>query len=778
MAGAVKYPASLVFGLDIGTRSIVGTVGYKDGDCFYVVAQAAKEHETRAMIDGQIHDIAKVANTIKEVKTILEQKTKRKLKEVCIAAAGRVLRTEYAYVEKDFEVETVITDEHIYDLDGAGVEKAYAAFNKNLGPDEKFYCVGHSVIRYYMNGNVMTNLENHKAKQIAMDLIATFLPSDVVDGLYTAVEMADLVVANLTLEPIAAMEVAIPEKFRMLNIALVDVGAGTSDICITKDGSIAAYGMIPTAGDCLTEIIAQHCLVDFNVAEEIKRAISENDVAEFEDIIGLPQTITKEEVLKLLEPELDKMTSQVAECIMKLNGDKPVSAVFVVGGGGKIEGYTNYLADKIGIQVQRVALRGEEVMQKFIFQDDTLKKDSLLVTPLGICLNFYEQNNNFIFVSFNDERMKLYDNGKLTIVDVVMQAGVSNEALFPRRGAGVTFTLNGKPKTIRGNQGEAAEFYLNGEPADLHSYIHANDIVRLLESTAGEDAVVELGSLAEMKESITVIVDKTPVQFPKFASVNGELRSPAYVVQEGDEIEMLNYYTVPQILEFMDIILDKSKCVNVNNKKADKRTKVYDNFTFDIVKAAPPKKKKTAAKSKTAGAKTGVEGKNTKAGSASDGANKAESANGSKNDTQKVDAKASNVKANAMKEADNTADVLKDDMSEYLADVEESMVDEEESAGVETGSSSVSSGSVNASTETEAPSPKPAAVEMMVMVNGAPITLKGKSSYVFVEVFDYINFDLSHANGRSIVTQLNGRQAQYMEPLTPGDVIEIYWKER
>ena len=34
-----KYPGKLVFGLDIGTRSIVGTVGYKTGDQFYVVAQ-------------------------------------------------------------------------------------------------------------------------------------------------------------------------------------------------------------------------------------------------------------------------------------------------------------------------------------------------------------------------------------------------------------------------------------------------------------------------------------------------------------------------------------------------------------------------------------------------------------------------------------------------------------------------------------------------------------------------------------------------------------------
>lgn len=53
---------------------------------------------------------------------------------------------------------------------------------------------------------------------------------------------------NLTLEPIAAIQVAIPEMYRMLNIALVDVGAGTSDISVTRDGSIIAYGMIPIAG--------------------------------------------------------------------------------------------------------------------------------------------------------------------------------------------------------------------------------------------------------------------------------------------------------------------------------------------------------------------------------------------------------------------------------------------------------------------------------------------------------------------------------------------------
>ena len=91
------YPDKMVFGLDIGTRSIVGTVGYKTSERgFTVVAQCTKMHETRAMMDGQIHDIGSVAATISQVRKELEQQTGRKLNDVCIAAAGRVLNTATA----------------------------------------------------------------------------------------------------------------------------------------------------------------------------------------------------------------------------------------------------------------------------------------------------------------------------------------------------------------------------------------------------------------------------------------------------------------------------------------------------------------------------------------------------------------------------------------------------------------------------------------------------------------------------------------------------------
>ena len=92
MAAITKYPEPLIFGLDIGTRSIVGTVGYKEAEKFNVVAMAVKFHDSRSMIDGQIHDINKVSEDIIYVKNELEKQLGgRKLKDVCIAAAGRVL---------------------------------------------------------------------------------------------------------------------------------------------------------------------------------------------------------------------------------------------------------------------------------------------------------------------------------------------------------------------------------------------------------------------------------------------------------------------------------------------------------------------------------------------------------------------------------------------------------------------------------------------------------------------------------------------------------------
>lgn len=573
-----KYPEHMVFGLDIGTRSIVGSVGFMDHKKFKVAAQCVREHDTRAMIDGQIHDIAKVSQSIYQVKTELESILGRTLNEVCIAAAGRVLKTVTMHVEQVFEEETLVTNEHVYSLDMLGVEHAH----EKLSSEEyhiRFYCVGYTVIKYYLNDYDMNFLEGHKARKIAADVLATFLPEEVVDSLYAAVEEAELQVASLTLEPIAAIQLAIPEQFRLLNIALVDVGAGTSDICITKDGSISAYGMIPFAGDELTEVLVKEYLVEFATAEKIKIATDKKKGIMYKDIMGLYHKIEPPEVLKVLEHSLSRMASGISNKIKELNGGKSVSAVFVVGGGGKLPGFTQMLAKELDISAERVALRGAEVMGNIEFLNQDIKKDSLLVTPIGICLNFYNQKNSFIFVNFNGERIKLYDNDKLTIMDAAIQADYPNEKLFPRRGKELIFMVNGISRVIRGKAGEGAIILLNGEETNLQAPIKQNDKIIIRESTIGTAACITIEELPEYQGSISFEVNGKNVICPKFAQVNRKLQSGYYEIQPNDRIEFLSYYTVAQVFQFLDIDGDTMK-VYVNNRLASAEDKVYENFSF------------------------------------------------------------------------------------------------------------------------------------------------------------------------------------------------------
>lgn len=723
-----------VFGLDIGTRNVVGTVGYKEGNEFVVVAQYIMQHETRAMIDGQIHDIGRVGSVIRTVKEELEKQIECPLTEVCIAAAGRVLKTVTTNVEYEYPEETVVTREDIHTLDLLGIEKAQSILKEKNDTRYKFYCVGYSVVKYYLNEEAYSNIEGHKAEVISEDIIVTFLPEDVVDGLYSAVAQAGLDVANMTLEPIAAIDVAIPETFRMLNIALVDVGAGTSDISVTKDGSIIAYGMIPLAGDELTELIVQHYLVDFQTAERIKLASTTGEMITYKDIMVIEHSIPAKEVWELVEPVTDKMTTAVAEKIKELNGGQSVSATFVVGGGGKIHGFTEMLADKLGLPKERVALRGEEVLQEVTFEQPDIEKDPLIVTPIGICLNYYDQKNSFIMVHLNGERIKMYDNSKLLIMDAALQAGVANEDLFPKRGKEVNYTVNGVAKVERGLQGESAVITMNGKPAGINTKLEPNSEIEICPSTAGADAMITIEQLEEYHTStITFIVNGRKIVCPRFVEVNGKLEPASYLIKEGDEIETRAYYTVEQIAEFMDVEIDTEKEIIVNNRVVDLNYLVYENFNIEW----------TILSFRTHVSDTIEE-----------------------------------MTAEGIEETADTAEAPEENVSDSgtAGDTEDSVPADDASATTDEETQTVEESPADNETSEEAKEKETHSVE--VIINGTPVTLTGRESYMFVDLFEFYEFDLSASAGRAIITKLNGQNAQYTAELKDGDVIELAWKEK
>lgn len=746
----------LVFGLDIGTRNVVGTVGYRQEEEFFVIAQFIKEHETRSMLDGQIHDIGRVGRTIGKVKKELESQLQIELNDVCIAAAGRVLKTVTTTVSFEFTEESVVTGEDIHTLDLLGIEKAQRILNENNDTKFKFYCVGYSVVKYYLNGDVFSNLENHKAEEISEDIIVTFLPEDVVDGLYSAVGLAGLKVANMTLEPIAAINVAIPETFRMLNIALVDIGAGTSDISVTRDGSIIAYGMIPSAGDELTELLVQHYLVDFKTAEYIKLQSGVEEEIEYQDIMMIKHTVTAEEVWQLLKPLVDDLAENIAAKIKELNGGETVSATFVVGGGGKIHGFIEHLSSELGLPQERVALRGEEVLQEIHFEQQDIHKDPLLVTPIGICLNYYDQKNNFIFVRFNGERIKLYDNDKLTIVDAALQAGFPNEQLFPRRGKEINFTVNGRKRIARGEAGESAVVRVNGHLTNINAPLEPNSDITIEPSTQGSDAVCRLDDLEEYGRSmLNIEVNGRTISCPRFAEVNGIIEMPDYEIKEDDRVEMRGYYTVSQIIEFMDVEIDMEKEILVNNKPADLDTLVYENFSIEWTVQAFRTPQSEIEKEKEVKAELTVA--------------EEDSAKPADDEKEKTELQ---KKIDAIRNVDKSYEESEHELTQE--ELEEKFMEEQKATESDIRPTIIEKAKQRVAKRAAA---KLAGMDLHIVVNKMPVTLTGKKTYVFVDVFDVIGFDVHGGNGKSIVTLLNGESPSYTAELKEGDVLDIYWED-
>lgn len=836
----------LVFGLDIGTRSMVGTVGYRQGERFVVTAQEIRQHQTRAMLDGQIHDINRVAAAIADIRQALQDKTGIKLEEVCIAAAGRVLKTMNVHADMDLDKERNVTKEDMSSLISLGIEQAFEDFQEKNDTNMHFYCVGYSVVRYFLNGMWMGQPEHHKAKTIGADIIATFLPDDVVDGLYSAVELAGLRVANLTLEPIAAIRVAIPEKFRLLNIAMIDVGAGTSDISITDDGSVTAFGMIPCAGDTLTELLAKTCLIDFTTAEMIKTAAATQEEIIYEDIMGAEQMITAKEVIAICQPEIERMSKLAANAIKELNGGKSPSAVFIVGGGGKIKGFDELVASELELDPKRVALRGEEIMRDVDFPDGALK-DSTIITPIGICLTYYEQYNNFIYITFNGNRIKLYDNNKLTVTDAAMQADFTREGLFPRRGEELHYTVNGKNRVTKGEYGESAHVYVNGEEVSLSHNIKANDVIVLEESTLGTPAQEKIADLIDYNGKIVVYLKGDEMPLPKPVKVNGTAVTEEYLIQNGDEIIVSSTYTYDEFFEYMGLSPDDmilfingeranetmevcaSDQLEFKNRKEYELKEIYKESNIELHsnkrrEAKKQEKSKTeevkAAEETTASKEAKAEAAETNEDVKTESESEAEE-NNSEPESKTEENRSETENDEVVKpETENKEEPVPETASEPENEPEETeqaeagmkAEAEPESKAEEVREEPVKEPEIRAAERKEAEQtrenprqeqaytttkaerpykreekkvpetkekeepPVDSGKKIIVIVNQKPVVMRGKQSYMFVDIFDYIDFDTSRMQGSGIATLVNGKDAQYTQELYNGDKIEVYWK--
>ncbi|PWK15898.1 cell division protein FtsA [Tumebacillus permanentifrigoris] len=516
----MSQPQDLIFALDIGTRSVVGLVAehHTDGK-LQVIATEVQEHTTRAMLDGQIHDVVEVAQIIRRVKEQLEIQV-GPLKKVAVAAAGRALKTVRTRVDRELLNNQRLTREDVMALELTAVQQAEKQLQEITPDAARYHCVGYTVIHYLLDDSQMGSLIDQWGLQASVEIIATFLPRVVIDSLQIALERAGLEMAALTLEPIAAINALIPPTMRKLNLALVDIGAGTSDIALTAEGTVTAYGMVPVAGDEVTEALSQKYLLDFPVAEEVKRKLLTDETVAFSDVLGIPYELPAREITESLFEEVSKLSQMIAHEIKNLNQRGP-QAVMLIGGGSQTPMLPALLAAELGLPKERVVIRGTEAIQQLATQHSTLQGPQA-VTPVGIALAAIQTPVSSVAVRINGQQHRLFEFRQITVGDCLLAADVDIRKLHGRPGLALTLEVNGRMKVLRGTHGTPAQLLLNGQPTQLDTIVQHGDELEVIGGSSGLDASGTIVDVIDPLPPLVLYFGERRYSLPPLITMNGQ----------------------------------------------------------------------------------------------------------------------------------------------------------------------------------------------------------------------------------------------------------------
>jgi len=659
---------SFVFSLDIGTRSVIGILGKRENDKIIVEHMETEFHKKRAMYEGQIHDINSVADAAEKVKLALEEKANCTLDEVTIAVAGRSLQTNKVTVYRETDPIKDIDADLINSLEIEGLQKAKHELEKQSEEYTRYFCVGYTVVHYYIDDVMITDPLGHRGHKIAIDILATFLPQMVVDSLYAVISKLGLEIKYMTLEPIAAIEVAVPENVRLLNLALVDIGAGTSDIAVTRDGTITAYGMTSSAGDDITEQIAKEYLLDFDEAEKLKINLNKENLQKFSSIVDIPYEIESDEILRRVEPTIRKVADLIADKIIEQNG-KPPSAVFLIGGGSQLPWLDRFIAEGLNLPKERVVVRGIEAFKDTVLTATPISGPEY-VTPIGILTKtLRDREPDFIEIYVNERRFKLFQTKKLKVKDALVLTGFNPRKLIPERGKSINVSINGSKRVLHGEYGEAAKIIVNGEVCNMESDIKNGDAIKIYPAKEGRPKTYLLKNVLPLQNKIFINENPTP-QIYNYV-INNKIATQDTVIEDGDHIKYDSIKNMSDLCLYMGV--DYGEYIfKINNKiaKSDQDIKNGDYINIE---------RKTTGQ-----------------------------------DLQK------------------------------------------------------SINYPNKKTE-------PKGGEITIKCNDSIIKIPDKKDgVVFIDIFDYIDFDRSKAYGK-LVLLLNGRKANYTDSIKTGDEVRIYW---
>lgn len=330
----------VIVGLDIGTTKVCAIVGAKNEHGKVEILGMGKA-DSLGVIRGEVRNIDKTVKSIREAvekakQSMAQGKIRIEINSVHVGIAGQHIkslqhRNSIARPQNEEEITKNDVDRLISDT-----------YNLALPPGDKII---HVIPQEYSVDDFtdVTDPVGIAGVRLSGNFHIITGHIDAIKNIYKSVNRAGLEVADLILEPLSSSDAVLTPEEMEAGVCLVDVGGGTTDVAIFKNGMIRHTAVIPFGGNIITDDIVDGCQVLRNQAELLKLKFGsaladENKENEIVCIPGFHGRPPKEVSIKNLAMVIQARVEEIFESVLyeiKSSGlERKLNAGIVITGGG------------------------------------------------------------------------------------------------------------------------------------------------------------------------------------------------------------------------------------------------------------------------------------------------------------------------------------------------------------------------------------------------------------------------------------------------------------
>ena len=384
---------NIAVGLDIGTTKIVAMIGKKNEYGKLEILGIGKS-KSLGVARGVVNNITKTIVSIQQAVLEAENNSGYKIKDVVVGIAGQHIRsiqhTDYISRHNPEEV-----------IGGNDIQLLIDQVNKlAMLPGEEIIHVLPQEFKIDGQSEIKEPIGMYGGRLEASFHVVVGQAASI-RNVGRCIQSSGIELSGLTLEPLSSADAVLSQEEKEAGVALIDIGGGTTDLAIFKDGIIRHTAVIPFGGNVITDDIKEGCSIIEKQAELLKVKFGsawpgENKDNEIVSIPGLrgrePKEISLKNLSKIIHARVVEIVDLVFTEIKAYGHEDPrkklIAGIVLTGGGAELK-HIKQLVEYITGMDTRIGYPNEHLAGN----SDEEISSPLYATVVGLVMKSIENNS-------------------------------------------------------------------------------------------------------------------------------------------------------------------------------------------------------------------------------------------------------------------------------------------------------------------------------------------------------------------------------------------------